>query len=45
MNDYVVILYSGKLTLKEIRQIYGISKMAVLKRLKTLHEKLGSSVL
>ena len=25
-------------------QIYGISKMAVSKRLKKLHEKLGSSV-
>jgi len=29
----------------EIGQIYGISRMAVSKRLKKLHEKLGSSVL
>ena len=28
----------------EIGQIYGISKMAVSKRLQKLHEKLGSSV-
>ena len=34
MNDYM----------DEIGQIYGISKMAVSKRLKKLHEKLGSSV-
>ncbi|RHS30640.1 hypothetical protein DWV52_13825, partial [Ruminococcaceae bacterium AF10-16] len=32
------------LTMEEIGQIYGISKMAVSKRLKKLHEKLGSSV-
>ena len=34
MNDYM----------DEIGQIYGISKMAVSKRLQKLHEKLGSSV-
>ena len=32
------------LTMDEIGQIYGISKMAVSKRLKKLHKKLGSSV-
>ena len=32
------------LTMDEISQIYGIFKMAVSKRLKKLHEKLGSSV-
>ena len=36
--------YSGELTLEEIGQIYGISRMAVSKRLKKLHEKLGSPV-
>ena len=36
--------YSGELTMDEIGQIYGISRMAVSKRLKKLHEKLGSSV-
>jgi len=36
--------YSGELTMEEIGQIYGISRMAVSKRLKKLHEKLGSSV-
>ena len=35
---------SDALTMDEIGQIYGISKMAVSKRLKKLHEKLGSSV-
>ena len=36
--------YSGELTMEEIGQIYGISRMAVSKRLKTLHKKLGGSV-
>lgn len=36
--------YGDALTMDEIGQIYGISKMAVSKRLKKLHEKLGSSV-
>ena len=35
---------SGELTMDELGQIYGISSMAVSKRLKTLHKKLGSSV-
>ena len=35
---------SDALTMEEISQIYGISRMAVSKRLKKLHEKLGSSV-
>ena len=30
--------------MEEIGKIYGVSKMAVSKRLKTLHEKLRSSV-
>ena len=35
---------SDALTMDEISQIYGISRMAVSKRLKKLHKKLGSSV-
>lgn len=44
-QDMISLRYSGELTMEEIGQIYGISKMAVSKRLKKLHEKLGSSVL
>ena len=40
----ISLRYSGELTMEEIGQIYGISKMAVSKRLKKLHEKLGRSV-
>ena len=43
-QNLLSLRYSGELTLEEIGQIYGISKMAVSKRLKKLHEKLGSSV-
>ena len=43
-QNLLSLRYSGELTMEEISQIYGISKMAVLKRLKKLHEKLGSSV-
>ena len=39
-----VLRYSGELTMEEIGQIYSISRMAVSKRLKKLHEKLGSPV-
>ena len=41
----ISLRYSGELTMEEIGQIYDISKMAVSKRLKKLHEKLGRSVL
>ena len=44
-QNLLSLRYSGELTMDEIGQIYGISKMAVSKRLKKLHEKLGSSVL
>ena len=44
-QNLLSLRYSGELTLEEIGQIYGISRMAVSKRLKKLHEKLGSSVL
>lgn len=40
----ISLRYSGELTMEEIGQVYGISKMAVSKRLKKLHEKLGCSV-
>ena len=43
-QNLLSLRYSGELTMKEIGQIYGISRMAVSKRLKKLHEKLGSSV-
>ena len=41
----ISLRYSGELTMEEIGQIYDISKLAVSKRLKKLHEKLGRSVL
>ena len=43
-QNLLSLRYSGELTMDEIGQIYGISRMAVSKRLKKLHEKLGSSV-
>ena len=43
-QNLLSLRYSGELTMEEIGQIYGISKMAVSKRLKTLHKKLESSV-
>lgn len=39
------LLYSDALTMDKSGQIYGISKMAVSKRLKKLHQKLEGSVL
>ena len=35
---------NDELTMEEIGKVYGISKMAVSKRLRTLHEKLKGSV-
>lgn len=43
-QNLLSLRYNGELTMDEIGQIYGISRMAVSKRLKKLHEKLGSSV-
>ena len=43
-QNLLSLRYRGELTLEEIGQIYGISRMAVSKRLKKLHEKLESSV-
>ena len=37
--------YGKELTMEEIGQIYGISKMAASKRLKKLYQKLEDSVL
>lgn len=44
-QEMISLRYSDALTMEEIGQIYGISKTAVSKRLKKLHEKLGRSVL
>ena len=41
----ISLRYSDALTMEEIGQVYDIPKMAVSKRLKKLHEKLGRSVL
>ena len=43
-QNLLSLRYSGELTMEEIGQIYGISRMAVSKRLQKLHKKLGSSV-
>lgn len=36
--------YQGELTLEEIGKIFGVSKMAISKKLKKIHEKLRGSV-
>ena len=38
------LLYNGELTMEEIGKLTGVSKMAVSKQLKKLHEKLRDSV-
>ena len=43
-QDLIGLRYGSGLTMEEIGKIYGVSKMAVSKRLKKLHEKLRSSV-
>ena len=43
-QNLLSLRYSGELTMEAIGQIYSISRMAVSKRLKKLHEKLGSPV-
>jgi RNA polymerase sigma factor (sigma-70 family) len=43
-QEMISLRYDNKLTMEEIGQVYGISKVAVSKRLKKLHEKLGRSV-
>ena len=43
-RDLVELRYGRGLTMEEIGKLYGMSKMAVSKRLRKLHEKLRSSV-
>ena len=44
-RDLVELRYGRGLTLEEIGRIYGVSKAAVSKRLKKLHEQLRGSVI
>ena len=44
-QNLLSLRYSDALTTDEIGQIYGISKMAVSKRLRKLHQKLKGSVI
>lgn len=43
-QQLIDLRYSEELTLEEIGKVFDLSKMAVSKRLKKLHEKLRSSV-
>ena len=43
-QELISLRYDGELSMEEIGKIFGISKMAVSKRLKKLYEKLRSSV-
>ncbi len=40
----VCLRYGNELSMEEIGQAFGVSKMAVSKRLKKLHQKLRASV-
>ena len=44
-QELISLRYDGDLTMEEIGKLFGISKMAVSKRLKKLHAKLRSSVI
>ena len=44
-RDFIQLRYGRGLTMEEIGKFYGVSKMAVSKRLKKLHEKLKGSVI
>lgn len=44
-QELLSLRYDGELTMEEIGKVFGVSKMAVSKRLKKLHEKLRSSVI
>ena len=44
-QNLLSLRYGEELTMEEIGQIYGISKMAASKRLKKLYQKLEDSVL
>ena len=43
-QNLIALRYGQELTMEEIGKLYGMSKMAVSKRLRKLHEKLRSSV-
>lgn len=43
-QDLISLRYDDELTMEEIGKVYGISRMAVSKRLRKLHEKLRGSV-
>ena len=43
-QNLIALRYGQELTMEEIGRLCGISKMAVSKRLRRLHEKLRSSV-
>ncbi len=44
-QELISLRYDGELTMEEIGKIFGVSKMAVSKRLKKLHERLRCSVI
>ena len=44
-QELISLRYDGELSMEEIGKVFGISKMAVSKRLKKLHAKLRSSVI
>ena len=43
-QELISLRYDGELSMEEIGKVFGISKMAVSKRMKKFHEKLRSSV-
>ena len=43
-QELISLRYDGELSMEKIGKVFGISKMAVSKRMKKLHEKLRSSV-
>ena len=44
-QELIFLRYDGELSMEEIGKVFGVSKMAVSKRLKKLHTKLRSSVI
>lgn len=44
-QELLSLRYDGELSMEEIGKVFGVSKMAVSKRLKKLHAKLRSSVI
>ena len=43
-QELISLRYDGELSMEEIGKVFGISKMAVSKRMKKFHKKLRSSV-